>query len=315
MREQGKLDEAVEEHHTVIRLQPDFADAHSNLGRSLHEQGKHDEAVAEYRTAIRLKPDLAFAHYNLGNALRDQGKRDEAMEEFRTAIRVKPDHAEAHCNLGQLLRRRGDHAGAVSELRKGHELGSRRPDWRYPSAQWLADAEALAAMAGRLPRILRGEDKPANPAEGLAAGRHCYDRGLHAAAARLLKEALDADPRLAVDRNAGHRYNAACTAALAGCGKSKDDPPPDEAARTSLRDQARQWLAADLAEWSKSLDSGGPQARPGTARVLAHWKEDPDLAGIRDPEALQKLPEAERKEWQALWSEVDRLLGRATMAK
>jgi hypothetical protein len=34
--------------------------------------------------------------------------------------------------------------------------------------------------------------------------------------------------------------------------------------------------------------------------------------GIRDLEALAMLPEAERKEWQALWAEVAMLLKKAS---
>ena len=45
----------------------------------------------------------------------------------------------------------------------------------------------------------------------------CYDTKHHAAAARFWAEALAADPKLGDDRQAGHRYNAACAAALAGC--------------------------------------------------------------------------------------------------
>jgi hypothetical protein len=44
---------------------------------------------------------------------------------------------------------------------------------------------------------------------------------------------------------------------------------------------------------------------------LPHWKEDPDLRGVRDPGALEKLPPAERSAWRALWTGVDSLLGRA----
>jgi hypothetical protein len=35
----------------------------------------------------------------------------------------------------------------------------------------------------------------------------------------------------------------------------------------------------------------------------------PDLAGVRDADAHAKLPEAERKAWQALWADVDDKLG------
>ena len=35
------------------------------------------------------------------------------------------------------------------------------------------------------------------------------------------------------------------------------------------------------------------------------------LAGLPDAEALASLPEAERKEWQALWADVEALIARA----
>ena len=101
--------------------------------------------------------------------------------------------------------------------RRGHELGTRQPGWRYPSAQWVAEAERLAALAARLPALLKGEDRPKDVADRLAIAQMCYDTKRHAAAARFWAEALAADPKLGDDRQAGHRYNAACAAALAGC--------------------------------------------------------------------------------------------------
>ena len=88
LRNQGKLDEAIAEYRQAIRLIPDFAEAHNDLGIALKEQGKPDESIAEYRQAIRLKPDLAWAHNNLGNALKEQGKLNEAIAEYREAIRL-----------------------------------------------------------------------------------------------------------------------------------------------------------------------------------------------------------------------------------
>jgi hypothetical protein len=46
-------------------------------------------------------------------------------------------------------------------------------------------------------------------------------------------------------------------------------------------------------------------------KALRHWKQDADLAGVRDKEALEKLPEAERTEWRKLWAEVDELIAKA----
>jgi hypothetical protein len=73
--------------------------------------------------------------------------------------------------------------------RKGHELGSKRPGWPYPSARWVAQAEQLAALAERLPRLLRSDDHLRDATERLAVAQMCYDTGRHAAAARFWAEA------------------------------------------------------------------------------------------------------------------------------
>jgi tetratricopeptide (TPR) repeat protein len=300
----GQADEAAAEFRTAIRQRPDYAQAHSNLGLILRQQGKHDEAAAEFRAAIRSKPDLSEAHTNLANALAEQGKRDEAVAVLRTAVRTMPDDAPAHCLLGLLLRDQGDFDGSLAELRKGHELGMRQPGWPYPSARWVTEVERLAKLTDRLPAVIRGEDRPRDGAERLTFARMAYDTKRYAAAARLWAEALDADPKLADDLRAQHRYAAACAAALAGCGQGRDDPPPDDAARARLRGQALDWLRADLALRTKQLDTDATAAR----NALAHWKVDADLAGVRDPAALAALSGAERDAWRALWAEVDRLL-------
>ena len=50
--------------------------------------------------AIKLKPDYALAHNNLGNALFAEGKIEEAISHYKMAIKLKPDYALAHNNLG-----------------------------------------------------------------------------------------------------------------------------------------------------------------------------------------------------------------------
>jgi hypothetical protein len=152
---------------------------------------------------------------------------------------------------------------------------------------------------------------PSGPADRLGLAQMSYDRKRYVSAVRLGSEALEADPKLGEDRRAGHRYNAACAAALAAAGKGVDEPPPDEAAKARLRGQALGWLQAELAAWSRQLESGPAQSRPAIARALDHWQYDPDLEGIREAGALAKLPEAERKEWQSLWARFASLLERA----
>jgi Flp pilus assembly protein TadD len=49
--------------------------------------------------AVRLKPDYAEAHNNLGIALAQKAQIDEAISQFQEAIRLKPGYADAQNNL------------------------------------------------------------------------------------------------------------------------------------------------------------------------------------------------------------------------
>jgi hypothetical protein len=44
---------------------------------------------------------------------------------------------------------------------------------------------------------------------------------------------------------------------------------------------------------------------------MQHWLQNDDFTGVRGAEALAKLPEAERQEWQKLWADAEVLRQRA----
>jgi tetratricopeptide (TPR) repeat protein len=291
----------------AIRLKPDSFEAHNNLGLALEQQGRYKEAEAAHREALRLNPDFAKAHYHLGNALSDQGRYAEAEAAYRAALRLRPDYAEAHCNLASALQEQGRFTEALEALRRGHELGSKTPGWRYPSADWVRQCERLVALDRRLPAVLRGEAEPTSAAERLEFAHLCgrYKRQ-HVTASRLYADAFAADPRLANDLRAGHRYNAACYAALAAAGQ-RTEPLPDKAA-LMLRRQALGWLRADLTVYTRLAGGAEAAARQAVRQRLAHWQQDTDLAAVRDPAALARLPDDERKAWRQFWDDVAALL-------
>jgi tetratricopeptide (TPR) repeat protein len=311
---QGRYKESEAAYREAIRLKPDYAKAHNNLGNNLSGQGRYKEAEAAYREAIRLNPDYAEAHNGLGATLGSQRRYQDAQAAFREAIRLHPDDAVAHCNLGRSLQQQGRLVEAVTSLKRGNELGSKLPGWSYPSERWLREAEQLLALDSKLSKVLKGELQPADVDEHLAFARLCLRpfKRYYFAATRFYVAAFAAEPQRAENLIAAHRYNAASAAALAGCGQGEDTAALDDNERARLRRRAVDWLRADLAARMKLLDRDPERAPAAVAPALRHWQQDADLAGLRDKDALAKLPEAERNLWQKLWADVDALLKRVT---
>jgi len=87
----GRLPDAVAEYKTALRVGPDSAAAHSNLGYALSRAGRLPDAAAEYRRALQLDPNNAELHYNLAGILaRMPGGRGEALAEYEAALRIRP---------------------------------------------------------------------------------------------------------------------------------------------------------------------------------------------------------------------------------
>ncbi|MCK4735691.1 MAG: tetratricopeptide repeat protein [Methanophagales archaeon] len=102
-----RFEEAEKEYREAIRINPNYAEAHNNLGNLLSDLKRFEEAEKEYRESIELKDNLpdkgAMIHYNLGNLFYNLKQFEEAEKEYREAIRINPNYVDAHNNLGSLL--------------------------------------------------------------------------------------------------------------------------------------------------------------------------------------------------------------------
>jgi serine/threonine-protein kinase len=273
------------------------------------QAGKPEAVFSAYRRVILLSPSDATAHYRLGTALMNHGRLDDAIISLNQALALKPDFAEAQCNLGLCLKRKGQFAEGRAALQRGHQLGSQLPGWRYPSAQWVSDADRLIQLDGRLPAVLKGQALPADSDEELALAVLCQQyKRLYTAAARFYAGAFTGSPKLAEDHKAAHRYNAACAAVQAGCGKGADAGQLDDKERFRLRQQALDWLRADLAVWARQAASDKEADGARVRQTLGHWQRDPALAALRDAKELAKLPADEQAAWRQLWADVEALL-------
>ena len=170
------------------------------------------------------------------------------------------------------LYRRGDQ----EEARQSLASAIIDQDWRAASADereiWMYHVlrrEAEAMMFPNLPAFLAGTYQPADQCERLAFVGAAESNGLTCASARLFADAFAAEPSLANDPERGRRYCAACMAASAGCGRGKDASNLNDEERARLRDQARQWLRAEVAAWGKKIDSAPCREGIGGKRAQA----------------------------------------------
>jgi len=316
LRAAGRLDEAVACYERALRLDPGYAPAYSNLGLVFRDQGKLNEAQASferaieahlnlgnllrrkneparaiefYRQAARLIPGDARPHYSLGLIIAEQGQDDDAIKHYQESVRLDPSLFQAHNNLGKLLTKQGrldeaiQHLQAAVTIEPGDNLSHK-------------NLGVALQQKGHLDQAL------------VHLFQSYYLKKEYVAAAKLCTETFTAAPKLADDIQAGHRFRAAKAAAIAGCGGGADGVELGEAERARWRQQALDWLRIDLAAWTTRLESAGPEGRDEVQKALTPWSNDPDLAGLRDADALQKLPPGERQEFRALWQGVSALL-------
>ncbi len=65
-----------------VRLRPEHAEAHNNLGVLFEQLGRMDEAIAAYQEALRLKPDSPDTRKNLALGLLMRGEYDRGWAEY-----------------------------------------------------------------------------------------------------------------------------------------------------------------------------------------------------------------------------------------
>ncbi len=308
--------EAVGFLRAALALRPRSPLVYFQLGSVFMQQGKLAEAEAAYRNAVILQPDFAMAHSSLGNTCLQQKKLAEAEAAIREAADLNSEYAVNYSALGQAYREKGQFTKALTHYRRGHELTAKNRDWHYSFAHNVKECEHLVALEAQLPRVLMGEIQPPTDVnDRLTLACVCLEfKSLHAAAVRFYADAFATEPKLVDHLPPYHRYNAARAAALAGCGQGKDADQSDDKERGRLRNQAIGLLRADLAAYRRLLDKELDQAGPAVHERMRHWQQDKDFTGVRGSEALAKLPEAERLEWQKLWQEVEALRKRAALS-
>ena len=286
-------------------------DAHSRGGIF---DGPLSSEEREYRLLwTRPRPDLHWEEYEGAIKAKDTFASDFHLEHllahYKQALALNPRDARAHTDLGTVLYKKQDLEGAIVAFRQAVALDPHLFDAQKKLASALVDKNDWDGAGAVYRQILALY--PKDHVVRVKLVKLCVSRGEYLTAARQYADAFAADP---VFVRSIHRYNAACYAALAAGGQGTDIENLDETERTRWRQQALDWLRADLGACEKQVQTGTPEAQAEAQAFvkqrLLHWQKDTDLAGLRNEKALAKLPAEEREACQKLWADVEMLLKR-----
>jgi tetratricopeptide (TPR) repeat protein len=120
----GQLAEAAGEYRAILRLKPDYAEVHANLGAVLARLGQYEESVRSYEAALKLAPHLTPIRMNLGIAHYRAGQFAKAADAFEKFLLAQPENAQARQLLGICLVEIDREAEAVAHLEPAIDAGS-----------------------------------------------------------------------------------------------------------------------------------------------------------------------------------------------
>jgi len=119
--------EAIANFRQALRLRPDYAEAHGNLGLALTQAGRSAEAVPHLQESLRLKPGLYQVQNNLGIALASSGRAAEALNAFKQAAAQNPTLPNIQENWGKALLLLGRREEAAEHFQRAESLRMQVP--------------------------------------------------------------------------------------------------------------------------------------------------------------------------------------------
>ena len=99
----GKLQDAEISTRKAIELNPNFAEAHSNLGVILGDIGKLQEAEMSIRKAIELNPDLPESYEVLSIIFNNYQNNDESIKYKKKYLNLKANDINTKSNIKNVI--------------------------------------------------------------------------------------------------------------------------------------------------------------------------------------------------------------------
>ncbi len=259
------LSAALAEFQAAVRLDPQLADAHEQLGLAYKQAGRLEDAADSLESAARLDPQSFVTMFELGEVYRllkraaqavrayaaacalqpgnfdvryrlastchEMGDLKRATEAYREALAIEPNHAHAWSNLGAAHDALGAHYEAINAYKRSLECDVNQPVVLVNLATVYLNQERFGTARATL-------EKAAQLAPNLAIAQerlgYCLWRE------QRLAEAAECYRRaMSLDRGSAQAY--------AGFGVVRMTQYLSNSSQVSLRDEA-------VESWHRSLE-------------------------------------------------------------
>ena len=154
--EQAQISKAAAELQQAVSLQPDFAEAWSDLGSVRKTLLDDAGALAAFEKAVQFAPNDPVAQTRLGSELLGQGKAHEAVPHLEEAVRLGAENQSALYNLHRALLLDGHTQEAEAVKQRLNDLLRRQDqaDQNAVAGIQLNNQGAALEKAGNLPGAL-----------------------------------------------------------------------------------------------------------------------------------------------------------------
>jgi tetratricopeptide (TPR) repeat protein len=184
---------AVDAYRAFLKLRPDEAGAHSNLGAVLVKLGRYDEAIGEYQTAERLLPGDPRIGLNLALAYQKSARLLEASRKLEELHSAAPQEKRITLLLADCSLQMGEYDRVIELLRARERDDLSDLATAYLLGTALIRTGRTAEGQVLLDRILRNGDS----AEArFLLGTQFYESGDYPTAVRELSKAIELNPTL-----------------------------------------------------------------------------------------------------------------------
>lgn len=189
---QGKLNQAVENYESALKLNGSQASLYLNLGNLYQRLNNYNAAVSIFNQGIKIRKDFApyyiglgesyialenyeqaktalekaveinrnsyYGYYLLANVEKEKGNLNQALNYYSQALKHNPDYVEAYLAEGRIHLEREEYYRAISRFSLAVEKNPDYAESRYYLARAYYQADMLEAARAELRKALHIND-------------------------------------------------------------------------------------------------------------------------------------------------------------